>query len=105
MARYVFMQPAFIDGRLYESGEHATLRDDWIPGPYVDPIDGAAIKAFWEAGVQLAPLQQQRWTFSPITRHARIFWRQIGNPHHKLFVLNNAEHLGPKHQHNRGSLP
>jgi hypothetical protein len=105
MARYRWTQPGYAYERYFEPGEIATLPDDFVPPAAAEPLDEAAITAYHRAGVQFAPPAQQRWTFMPVNEHRRIYWRQVGPPHHRTFVLNGHEDLGPKHMHNRGELP
>jgi hypothetical protein len=38
MAKYRFLQSAYVDGRVFNAGEVCDLRDDWVPGPFVEPL-------------------------------------------------------------------
>jgi hypothetical protein len=105
MAKYRWTQPGYAYERYFEAGEIANLPDDFVPPAAAEPLDEPAIAAYHRAGVQFAPPAQQRWTFMPVNEHRRIFWRQVGRPFDRTFVLNGHEHLGVVHQVNRGTLP
>jgi hypothetical protein len=57
MARYELLQKAFIDVRVHEAGETVTVADDVIPGPYMKPLDKAAIAAFRKYKQHGAPMR------------------------------------------------
>jgi hypothetical protein len=82
MSGYRFLQPAYINGVYYVAGSVAytadipggTLPIDWVPGPYVDPIDSAAITATLNAGPQNPVLARQQWTGQPVSPPS-YFWK------------------------------
>ena len=88
MSQYRFLQDAYIGTQYYLAGTTATTADipggtlpiDWVPGPYVDPLDTAAVNAFYAAVGPNIPVYQvlvrPQWStipvFSPTT-----YWRQL----------------------------
>ncbi len=56
MAKYKLLEKAFINERIWETGEEVTLPDDVIPGPHMLPMDSAARKAIKDAGVVNGPI-------------------------------------------------
>jgi hypothetical protein len=62
MARYRFLQSAYVDGALFNAGEIRDLRDDWTPGPFVEPLCAKAVAAFFEAGPWPPPLIRQQFS-------------------------------------------
>lgn len=56
MARYELLEKAFIDNRVYESGEVVEVADTVTPGPFMKPLDAAAQKRAKEIGLVLGPL-------------------------------------------------
>jgi hypothetical protein len=58
MSRYRFLSAHFINNRRYDPGEVASTSDivggslplNWIPTPAAEPLDAAAVSAFWYAG-------------------------------------------------------
>ncbi len=60
---------------------------NWSPPAAVDPLDGLAVTAFWNAGVQLLGLVRQQWNgislAPPVT-----YWTPAVNPNpYREFVL------------------
>ena len=60
MASYRFLQDHNVGGVTYLAGTTASTADvggslpaGWMPSGQVDPLDSAAVQAFWNAGVQL----------------------------------------------------
>jgi hypothetical protein len=56
MAKYRFLEKAFINERLWEINEEVDLPDDVIPGPHMLPMDNAARNAIKKAGVVNGPI-------------------------------------------------
>jgi hypothetical protein len=59
MSRYRFLQDAYIANLSFPAGSTASTADvggllptGWVPGPYVDPLDTAAVNDFYAAGPQ-----------------------------------------------------
>jgi hypothetical protein len=75
MARYRFLAAAYIDGRVFQPGEQADLRADWVPGPYVEPLDAEAARAFFDAGPMVLGLVRQQWSDLVVTRYPVTYWR------------------------------
>jgi hypothetical protein len=87
MASYLFLQAAYIGDRYYDAGgiyatgdAGGTLPADWKPNPNVDPIDSAAIDAFYNCG----PRQQDLVCSTYVDNGVRppcVYWRQLpGSP-------------------------
>jgi hypothetical protein len=72
MAQYRFLQDAYIAGQYFNAGDVATLLNNFIPPAAVDPLDSAAVTAFFAAGPQLCGLIRARWSTQfvapPVTR-------------------------------------
>jgi hypothetical protein len=69
MSTYRFLQDHDIGGAVYLAGTTAatmdvggTLPAGWRPSGQVDPLDGAAVQDFWNAGVQLLGSVRAQWT-------------------------------------------
>ncbi len=56
MARYEILEKAFINNRIYESGEVVELAETVTPGPFMKPLDAAAKKRAKEVGLVLGPM-------------------------------------------------
>jgi hypothetical protein len=102
MSQYRFLQDAYV-GMSYFAGTTASTADilggtlpvNWVPGPYVDPLDNAAITAFWNAGPQVAPLARVQWTTIPVVT-AAVYW-QVFNLALTQYQLTGAgAALGPR---------
>jgi hypothetical protein len=58
LSQYRFLSAHFINNRYYAAGETAFTRDvvggslplNWVPTPAAEPLDPAAVSAFWSAG-------------------------------------------------------
>jgi hypothetical protein len=91
MATWRFLSDHWINNQIIEAGStqndgpNGLLPSGWLPTFGVDPIDQAAIQAFWNAGpsafVQgyLALLPFSRWQNAPIAKPL-IFWVEFGTP-------------------------
>ncbi len=86
MSRYRFLADHSIDGEYYEAGTTASTADaggtlpvGWVPSGNVDPLDTAAVTAFWSAGPYLCGLIRQQWSgiyvAPPVT-----YWTPTGTP-------------------------
>jgi hypothetical protein len=96
MSQYRFLQDAYIGAQFYLAGTTASTADvaggtlpiGWKPGPYVDPLDTAAVNAFYAVGPQVAPLARQQWSITaviPTVIPAVTFWQAStipGSPSH-----------------------
>jgi hypothetical protein len=79
------------------AGAIVDMPDDWQPHGGCEPLDAAAIRAFWSAGPVPAPLVRQQWSDQLITMPV-IYWRAVGDPAHNMFQLTGqGAALGPKH--------
>jgi hypothetical protein len=85
MARWLFLQDAWIGDRSYLAGTQAstanvggTLPVGWVPSGAVEPLDTAAANAFYAAGPQLCPLVRQQWSDVLITRYPATYWKRTG---------------------------
>ncbi len=84
MARYRFLADHSIGGEYYQAGSTASTQDvggtlptGWVPSGNVDPLDSAALTAFYAAGPQTPGLIRSPWTYvaPPIT-----YWTPTGTP-------------------------
>jgi hypothetical protein len=87
MSKYLFLQKAYVNDRLYEAGEVAetidaggTLPIDWPPIANVDCLDDSAVECFYRRGPQQHDLIVSRYVDDGV-RLPRVFWRQLpGSP-------------------------
>jgi hypothetical protein len=79
MSTYRFLQDHYVNGVAYLAGTTAatydvggTLPVGWVPTGQVDPLDTAAVNAFWAAGPQLTGSIRTQWSnlavAPPLTR-------------------------------------
>ena len=69
MSTYRFLQDAYVGDRYYEAGDigstvdvGGTLPTDWKPNAAVDPLDAAAVDAFYVAGPQTPSSVRPHWS-------------------------------------------
>ena len=86
MSSYRFLQNHYVDGVTYLAGTTASTADvggplpeGWAPSGQVDPLDSAAVQAFWNAGVQLLGLVRQQWTGISVPKPT-TYWVPAVNP-------------------------
>ena len=90
MAQYRLLTDHYI-GRYLEAGSTVRtggeLPSNWIPTPDVDPLDAAAIQAFWQAGPRInlpAPSNiRTRWVNETVAAPA-VHWQSIGGGFYQL---------------------
>jgi hypothetical protein len=71
------------------------MPDDFVPHGNCEPLDDAALKAFWDAGPQPCGLVRQQWIGQAV-RAPAVFWRCV-DPTTNAFQLTGAgAALGPK---------
>jgi hypothetical protein len=67
-----FLQDYFDGSGYYQAGTVATMPANWIPTVNCDPLDTAAVNAFFAAGPKLTGLVRQQWSTvfvaPPVTR-------------------------------------
>jgi hypothetical protein len=75
MASYRLLADHYVGGVVHLAGTTlstadvgGTLPTGWVPSGQVDPLDGDAVQAFWDAGPQGLGLVRQRWTGTPVPR-------------------------------------
>jgi hypothetical protein len=102
MASYRWLQNGVgPSGHYFQAGEIITTDDAWVPPGAVEPIDSAAIAAFWRAGPQPCPLVRTQWSTQFVAAPA-IYWKRSGT----MWVLTGAgAALGPKAESAAMSLP
>jgi hypothetical protein len=84
MARYRWLQDGVgPSGQYFNAGDIASTADvggtlpaNWVPPPAVDPLDTAAVNAFYAAGPQLLGLVRQQWSTQPVSPPT-TYWRQL----------------------------
>src|SRR5262249_22241145 len=95
MAQYRFLQDAYIAGQYFSAGDVATLSNNFIPPAAVDPLDSAAITAFWNAGPQITPLVRQQWSTQSVAPPA-IYWQPFNLALFQYQLTGAGAALGPK---------
>jgi len=72
MAQYRALQDCYIGGAYITAGDVVTLPNAVIPPGAVDPLDSAAVTAFFNTGPQICGLIRARWSTQfvapPVTR-------------------------------------
>jgi hypothetical protein len=109
MSQYRFLQDAYV-GQYFLAGTTAATADvaggtlpiGWTPSVCVDPLDTAAVNAYWAAGPQLLGLVRQQWSTIPVTPPV-TYWRAVGGGQYQLGGLGAG--LPPLSMSNRGALP
>jgi hypothetical protein len=84
MARYRWLQDGNVNGFYFNAGDIAATADaggtlpvNWVPPAAVDPIDTAAVNAFYNAGPQtFSILIRQQWSTAPVSPPV-TYWQQI----------------------------
>ena len=79
MARYRWISDGHVNNTYYHAGDIFTAADDWIPPAAVDPLDAAAVSAFYAAGPQIRPLVRQQWTTRAVNPPVTYWQRASGN--------------------------
>ena len=110
MARWKFLQSAYIDGRLFQPGEIASLRDDWKPGPFVEPLDADAARAFFDAGPFVLGLVRQQFSDLDrmLTRYPATYWKPVDAEKRIWKLTGLGEGFGEREwtsDAERGALP
>jgi hypothetical protein len=75
--RFRFLAPAYIDGCLFQAGQICEMKDDWVPGPFVEPLDLAGAKPMFDAGPQVLGLVRQQFSDLILTRYPTTFWKPV----------------------------
>jgi hypothetical protein len=86
MAQYRFLQDCYVGTAYFNAGDIASTADvggllpaNFIPPAAVDPLDTAAVNAFYNAGPQTFPiLIRQQWSTIPVNSPA-TYWKQSGS--------------------------
>jgi hypothetical protein len=95
MAGYRWLQDGYVNGTYYHAGDIMQTADDWVPSGALDPLDAAAITAFFNAGPQPAPLARAQWSTQFVAAPA-VYWRCV-DPSANTYQLTGAgAALGPK---------
>jgi hypothetical protein len=72
MAQYRALQDCYIGGAYITAGDTVTLPNNFIPPGALDPLDSAAVTAFFNAGPQICGLMRPQWSTQvvvpPVTR-------------------------------------
>jgi hypothetical protein len=93
MAQYRFLQDAYVNGGYFQAGLVTAMPPDWIPGPYVEPLDDEAVQAFFKAGPQLMGLQRQRWFGVPMPVPV-TYWKPADRQREYWQLTGLGAHLG-----------
>ena len=94
MARYRFLQDGFVGQFCHQAGSVAELPADWVPGPFVEPLDAEAVQAFFEAGPQPCGLIRQQWSDILLTEFPRTYWTPVDARKTRWRLTGLGEHLG-----------
>jgi hypothetical protein len=86
MAQYRFLQDAYVNGGYFQAGLVTAMPPDWVPGPYVEPLDAEAVVAFHRAGPQLTPPIRQQWSDVLITTYPATYWKPV-DPQREFWEL------------------
>jgi hypothetical protein len=72
MAQYRALQDCYFGGAYITAGDTVTLPNSFVPPGALDPLDSAAVTAFFNAGPQLCGLIRAQWATQfvapPVTR-------------------------------------
>lgn len=97
MASYRLLQDHHVGGAhlhagsVISDGPGGLLPKDWHPTAHVDPLDDAAVQAFWNAGVQLPGLMRGQWTGAHVAA-PKTYWvpnpnAAPGNPYREYVLI------------------
>ena len=105
--RWRFLQSAYIDGRLFNAGEICEMRNDWVPGPFVEPLTPDAAQAFFEAGPFVLGLVRQQFSDLPVTQYPATYWRPCSADKEmwELVGLGRGQRKKWNSDAERGALP
>jgi hypothetical protein len=111
MAIWRFLSDHFINNQIIEAGSTQNdlpgglLPSGWLPTLGVEPVDSAAITAFWNKGPSdfvnwyLAMIPFSRWQNAPIAKPL-IFWIEFGTPiissEQQYILTGSGQALGPR---------
>jgi hypothetical protein len=100
MSSYRFLQDAYVGDRYYEAGtigstddSGGTLPTGWVPNGNIEPLDAAAVDAFYAAGVQPLGLVRPYFTDDGV-RSPVTYWQQVSGtspPQWKLTGLGASK--------------
>lgn len=76
-------------GSILQDGPNGNIPEGWVPPGCVDPLDQAAVQAFWNAGVQFPGLVRQ----PPITKWVVDPGAPAGNPYRQFCLSGLGEGL------------
>jgi hypothetical protein len=76
MAQYRLLSDFYNNGAYFNAGDVITLPDNFVPSAVFEPLDSAAVTAFYAAGPQPGPLVRAQWVNNPVSMPA-TYWRQI----------------------------
>ena len=62
MAQYRFLADCFVGQSHVLAGTTVSMADDWVPHGNCEPLDAAALNAFYRAGPQSPGLIRPQWT-------------------------------------------
>jgi hypothetical protein len=99
MARYRALTDLYMpDGQYISAGESFDAPASWPPPTHaVQPLDSAAMTAYWNVGPRLSDVEpwrvvftnSARWTGQPVPPPT-VWWIKVGNG----YVLKGSESLG-----------
>jgi hypothetical protein len=83
MSSYRFLEDHFVGGVFYQAGSTAstadvpggTLPTGWVPSANVDPLDTAAVNAFYNQGPAPLGLVRRQWQSNDVALPV-TFWQQ-----------------------------
>jgi bacillopeptidase F (M6 metalloprotease family) len=76
MAIYRFLKDHAINGLYYQAGDIAASPAGWTPTADVEPLDSAAVLAFYNRGPSLGGIINTQWTGRVVTAPV-TYWYQV----------------------------
>ena len=91
MARYRFLA----DAPDIPAGTVVEMADDWVPHGNCEPLDAAAIQAYWDAGPQPCGLVRAQWSHQVVAPPS-VYWRCVDPATNAYQLTGQGAALGPK---------
>jgi hypothetical protein len=79
LAQYRLLADCVVGHAHILAGTTVSMPDDWVPHGNCEPLDAAALNAFYAAGPQTAGLIRQTWSGIPVGPPA-TYWRATSLP-------------------------
>jgi hypothetical protein len=106
--RFRFLAPVYADRR-YEAVEICEMPATFVPPAACEPLDSAALNAFYAQGPQVVPLTMMRWSDIPMSTMPVTYWTRVDPTDNALWKLTGLGSAMPPvrwtSQADPGSLP